>query len=78
MKTGPLEYSELRKIVAHKAWSIWCPSRPMPPVPAEFYNIADVAIREVQSNIDKMITETVKGRLEALLQKPVPGLTQDL
>jgi hypothetical protein len=50
----------------------------MPPVPAEFYNIADVAIREVQSNIDKMITETVKGRLEALLQKPVPGLTQDL
>lgn len=67
METKPLEYSELRKVIAHKAWSIWCPSRPMPSVPAEFYNIADVAIREVQSNIDKMITETVKTRLEKLL-----------
>jgi hypothetical protein len=67
MRIGPLEYSELRKIVATKAWSIWCPSRPLPAVPAEFYNIADVAIREVQSNVDKMITETVKGRLETLL-----------
>lgn len=67
MNSKPLEYSELRKVIAYKAWSIWCPSRPMPPVPAEFYNIADVAIREVQSNVDKMISETVKTRLEALL-----------
>lgn len=67
MNSKPLEYSELRKTIAYKAWLIWCPSRPVPPVPAEFYNIADVAIREVQSNIDKMITETVKSRLEKLL-----------
>lgn len=67
MEIGPLEYSELRKMIAYKAWSIWCPSRPMPSVPAEFYNIADLAIREVQSNIDKMITEAVKSRLEKLL-----------
>jgi hypothetical protein len=67
MQTKPLEFSELRKIIAHKSWSIWSPSRPLPPVPPEFYNIAEVAIREVQANIDKMIAETIKKRLETLL-----------
>jgi hypothetical protein len=67
MNSRPLEYSELRKVIAQKAWSIWCPSRPLPSVPAEFYNIAEVAIKEVQSNVDKMITEAVKSRLENLL-----------
>ncbi len=67
MNLEPVSYSELRKTIAYKAWQLWCPSRPVPPVPSEFYNIADVAIREVQSNVDKMITQTVKAKLESLL-----------
>lgn len=67
MTSEPATYSELRKTIAYKAWLIWCPSRPVPPVPAEFYNIAEVAIKEVQSNFDKMISETIKTRLETLL-----------
>lgn len=67
MSSEPATYSELRKTIAYKAWLEWCPSRPVPPVPAEFYNIADVAIREVQGNVDKMISELVKVRLEKLL-----------
>jgi hypothetical protein len=67
MNLEPASYSELRKTIAYKAWLIWCPSRPVPPVPPEFYNIAEVAIREVQLNVDKMISQTVKSRLENLL-----------
>jgi len=67
MTSEPASYSELRKTIAYKAWLVWCPSRPVPPVPAEFYNIADVAIREVQANVDKMVSELIKTRLEKLL-----------
>lgn len=67
MNLEPASYSELRRTIAYNAWLIWCPSRPVPPVPAEFYTIADFAIREVQSNVDKMISQTIKSKLEDLL-----------
>lgn len=67
MNNKPLERSELRRQIASKAWGIWCPTRPLPAIPAEFYNIADVAIMEVHSNVDKMIAETIKTKLETLL-----------
>lgn len=63
----PLTFSELRSKVAKDAWSIWCPTRPLPGVPPEFYNIADMAINTVHENVDKMISEQIKGRLETLL-----------
>jgi hypothetical protein len=65
--SNPVGYSDLRRDIARTAWSIWCPTRPLPAVPPEFYNIADYAIRSVHENVDKMISETIKGRLEKLL-----------
>ena len=62
-----MSYSDLRIDIARQAWSIWCPTRPLPAVPPEFYNIADYAIKTVHGNVDKMISEAIKGRLEKLL-----------
>lgn len=63
----PISYSDLRISIAKTAWSVWCPTRPLPAVPAEFYTIADCAIRLVHENVDKMISEAIKSRLEDLL-----------
>lgn len=65
--SDPMSYSDLRMDIAKTAWSLWCPTRPLPAVPPEFYNIADYAIKTVHGNVDKMISETIKGRLEKLL-----------
>lgn len=65
--SDPISYSNLRMDIAKTAWSIWCPTRPLPAVPPEFYNIADYAIKTVHGNVDRMISEAIKGRLEKLL-----------
>lgn len=65
--SNPLSYSELRMSIAKTAWSVWCPTRPLPAVPPEFYTIADCSIKLVHENVDKMISEAIKGKLENLL-----------
>jgi len=67
MEGRPLYFSELRREIAEKAWEIWNPTRPLPRIPTEFYQIAEMAISEVHVNVDKMISETIKQRLEKLL-----------
>jgi hypothetical protein len=66
-KNKPMSYSDLRMNIAKEAWSIWCPTRPLPAIPAEFFNIADYAIKTIHQNFDKMVSETIKQRLEKLL-----------
>ncbi|MGA1710384.1 MAG: hypothetical protein ACO4CS_03865 [bacterium] len=63
----PLDYSDLRRLIARKAWEIWCPTRPLPAIPAEFYNIADMSIIAIHQNVDRIIGQMIKSRLETLL-----------
>jgi hypothetical protein len=63
----PISISMLRKVIAHQAWDIWSKTENPSPVPDEFYQIADMAIKEVYDNVDKMITDTIRNRLEKLI-----------
>lgn len=64
----PRRYSELRKDIAITAWGLWTPVRPLPAVPVEFYTIADYAIQCVKENVDKIIAEMIKEKLEDHIQ----------
>lgn len=64
---GPVSNLILKKIIAHKAWDMWSKTSEPSPVPPQFYDIADMAIQEVYNNVDKMITEAIRQRLENLL-----------
>lgn len=59
--------SELKIKVAEEMWKI-CRSTgdPIEP-PLAIYAMAEVAIKEVYINVDKMLLETIKDRLEGLL-----------
>jgi hypothetical protein len=61
-------FGELRSDVANKMWEIWCPVKPTPIVPEEFYEMATVAIRMTNAEFDKMISDKIKERLERLLE----------
>ena len=63
----PVSNAILRKIIAHKAWDIWTQADRPSSAPDQFYSIADMAIQEVYDNVDKMITESIRQRLENLL-----------
>ena len=65
----PRGYNELRKDIAITAWGLWTPTRPLPPTPVEFYTMADYAIQTVKENIDKIISEMIKEKLEDHIQK---------
>lgn len=67
MSYKPISYSILRELIAKQAWEIWSEKSPAPPTPIEFYQISEMAIREVQLNVDKMVAEIIKSRLETLL-----------
>lgn len=63
----PLHPHELRTKVAEEMWKA-CrshadPIEPPPPV----YAMAEVAIKVIYINVDKMLMETIKNRLEGLL-----------
>jgi hypothetical protein len=66
-KDLPLSFFMLRKIIAHKAWDIWTASKDPSAVPPRFYDIADMAIKEVHDNVDKMITDVIREKLENLI-----------
>lgn len=63
----PLYPNELRSKVAEEMWKA-CRSNndPIEPPPA-LYAMAEVAIREIHINVDKMLLETIRNRLEGLL-----------
>ena len=66
-KNKPISYSDLRMNIAKEAWSIWCPTRPLPAIPAEFFNIADYAIK-VPSLYVTTIAEDVDCKFNAVLE----------
>ncbi|MEJ2510337.1 MAG: hypothetical protein P8Y72_01935 [Anaerolineales bacterium] len=65
----PRTYNDLRKDIATTAWGLWTPTRPLPQVPTEFYTIADYAIQTVKENVDRIISEMIKEKLEDHINK---------
>ena len=63
----PLYPRELKIKVAEEMWKTSrSPGDPIEP-PLAIYAMAEVAIKEVYSNVDKMLLETIKDRLEGLV-----------
>lgn len=62
-------FSELRTEVAKKMWEIWCPVKPTPTVPLEFYEMAGVAISATNAEFDKLLSDKIKERLEKLVEQ---------
>lgn len=63
----PLYPGELKIKVAQEMWRT-CRSKgdPIEP-PLAIYAMAEIAIKEVYANVDKMLLETIKDRLEGLV-----------
>jgi hypothetical protein len=63
----PLHMRELRQKVAERMWSV-CRSEldPVEPPPV-IYAMTETAINEIYMNIDKMLMQTIKDRLERLI-----------
>jgi hypothetical protein len=64
---APFRFEDLRNEIAFNAWQLWNPVRPLPDVPEEFYQIAEMSIKSVHNNIDRVINDVVKQRLEDLI-----------
>ena len=63
----PLQPFELKTKVAKQMWlTSRSPKDPIEP-PLAIYAMAEVAIKEVYLNVDKMLLETIKTRLEGLV-----------
>lgn len=63
----PLYPSELRNKIAEEMWNVSrSDNDPIDPPPV-VYAMAEIAMREVHINVDKMLLETIKHRLEGLL-----------
>lgn len=63
----PLTALELRTRIAEKAWRIYSDGESCESMPLDFYRIAEMAIVEVHSNVDRMLMQTIKERLEGLV-----------
>jgi hypothetical protein len=63
----PLHIPELREKVARKMWEVCRSSNdPLEP-PLATYVMAEVAIKEIYGNVDKILLETIRNRLEGLI-----------
>lgn len=62
----PLTALELRTLIAEKAWRIYS-GESANNMPIDFYRIAEMAIVEVHTNVDKMLGQQIRDRLEKLL-----------
>lgn len=62
-------FVELRSEIAKEMWKIWCPVKPTPVVPVEFYEMAGIAIRATNAEFDKMLSDKIKERLEKLVEQ---------
>ena len=63
----PLHMRELRQKVAERMWGV-CRSGhdPISPPPV-IYAMTEAAIDEIYRNVDKMLMQTIKDRLEGLV-----------
>lgn len=62
----PLTALELRTRIAEKAWRIHS-GESADDMPIDFYRIAEMAIVEVHSNVDRMLGQQIRNRLEKLM-----------
>lgn len=62
----PYEIWQLRRIAAAKAWEAYRSDTDPEKVPLAFYNAVDIVIKESYKNVDKMVQETIRQRLESL------------
>jgi hypothetical protein len=62
-------FSQLQRDIATEMWQIWCPIKPMPKVPVEFYEMAKVAIKATNVEFDSMVAEAIKAKLEKLVKE---------
>jgi len=63
----PLYPSELKIKIAEEMWKVCrVAGDPVEP-PLAIYAMAEVAIREAYSNVDKLLLETIRSRLEGLV-----------
>jgi hypothetical protein len=62
----PLDIPDLRRAVARKAWDVYRgPSDPVD-IPPSFYYAIDIVIKESYNNVDKMIADNIRRRLDGL------------
>lgn len=66
-------YSALENHIASEMWKIWCPVKPTPVIPNEFYVMAKFAIKTMSSEFDRMLADAIKARLERLIQQTADG-----
>lgn len=66
MINKPLDLWQLRELAATKAWEAYRTDSDSEKVPSSFSHAVDIVIREAYINIDRMITESVRNRLENL------------
>lgn len=67
----PLTMTELRAVAARKAWDafhMYQGQDPASAIPPEFYLATELIIKESYKNVDKMVSQAVRSRLENLLQ----------
>lgn len=62
----PLDLLQLRMILARKAWNQYKGDSDPYEVPSAFYSVTDLIIKESYNNVEKMIAETIKQRLNSL------------
>lgn len=63
----PLYPGELKIKVAEEMWKTYrSPGDPIEP-PLAIYAMAEVAIKEIYSNVDKLLLEIIRDRLEGLV-----------
>jgi hypothetical protein len=56
----------LRTRIAEKAWRIYS-GESVDDMPIDFYRIAEMAIVEVHANVDRMLGQQIRNRLEKLM-----------
>lgn len=63
----PLYPNELKIKIAEKMWSVSRSTGDPVEPPLAIYAMAEIAIKEVYANVDKMLLETIRSRLEDLV-----------
>lgn len=64
---APLERRELRNKIATYVWPLFFPDRASEVPDEKFYLLVDIIIGRTYNNVDLMIAEQVRNRLEDLL-----------
>ena len=62
----PLDIYDLREFAARKAWDIYRSTSDPLNIPESFYHAVEVVIRESYNNVDSMLKESIRLKLDSL------------